>query len=97
MTDGEVWNQGVDFYRAGDVTNALRVLKPLMLTREFGARAAEVVAKLSHEMGDLETSAFAAQIALRAHPTDARANRNFTRAIDRLPEARETKRLADAG
>ena len=37
MTDGEVWNQGVDFYRAGDVTNALRVLKPLMLTREFGA------------------------------------------------------------
>lgn len=95
MTDGEVWNQGVDFYRAGDVTNALRVLKPLMLTREFGARAAEVVAKLSHEMGDLETSAFAAQIALKAHPTDARANRNFTRAIDRLPEARETKRLAE--
>ena len=30
QTDGEAWNDGVDFYRAGDVTNALRVLRPLM-------------------------------------------------------------------
>jgi len=30
VTDGEIWNEGVDYYRAGDVTNALRVLKPLM-------------------------------------------------------------------
>ena len=38
LTDGEVWNQGVDYYRAGDVTNALRVLKPLMLSKTHGAR-----------------------------------------------------------
>ncbi len=95
LTDGEVWNQGVDCYRAGDVTNALRVLKPLMLSKTHGARAAEVVAKLAHEKGDAEEAAAAAQIALRAAPDDAKANRNFTRATDGLLEARETKRIND--
>jgi hypothetical protein len=95
LTDGEAWNQGVDCYRAGDVTNALRVLKPLMLSKTHGARAAEVVAKLAHEKGDAEEAAAAAQIALRAAPDDAKANRNFTRATDGLLEARETKRIND--
>lgn len=93
LTDGEVWNRGVDFYRAGDVTNALRVLKPLMLSQTHGPRAAEVVAKLAYDAGDLEEAAAAAQLALRAAPDDAKANRNFTRATDRLPEIRETKRI----
>ncbi|MBQ8125533.1 MAG: hypothetical protein IJ173_06530, partial [Kiritimatiellae bacterium] len=35
------------------------------------------------------------QIALRAAPKDAKANRNFTRATDGLAELRETKRLND--
>ena len=46
MTDGEVWNEGVSFYRDGDVTNALKTLRPLLLSKTHGARAAEVVAKL---------------------------------------------------
>ena len=95
VTDGEIWNEGVDFYRAGDVTNALRVLKPLMLSKTHGARAAEVVAKLEYEANDLENAAIAAQIALRRHPDDPRANRNFTRATDRLPKLRETKHVAE--
>ena len=95
LTDGEVWNQGVDYYRAGDVTNALRVLKPLMLSKTHGARAAEVVAKLAHEKGDAEEAAAAAQIALRAAPDDTKANRNFTRATDGLLAARETKHVND--
>ncbi len=95
VTDGEIWNEGVDYYRAGDVTNALRVLKPLMLSKTHGARAAEVVAKLEYEANDLENAAVAAQIALRKNPDDPRANRNFTRATDRLPELRETKHVAD--
>ncbi len=95
VTDGEIWNEGVDYYRAGDVTNALRVLKPLMLSKTHGARAAEVVAKLEYEASDLESAAIAAQIALRKHPDDPRANRNFTRAVDRLPELRETKHIAE--
>ena len=93
VTDGEVWNEGVEFYRAGDVTNALRVLRPLMLSKTHGARAAEVVAKLEFDRGNLEEAAGAAQIALRAAPEDAKANRNFTRATDGLPQARETKRI----
>ncbi len=95
VTDGEIWNEGVDFYRAGDTTNALRVLKPLMLSKTHGARAAEVVAKLEYDAGDLENAAIAAQIALRKHPDDPRANRNFTRATDRLPELREAKHVAE--
>ena len=95
QTDGETWNEGVGYYRAGDVTNALRVLRPLMLSKSHGPRAAEVVAKLEYERGNLEEAAGAAQIALRAAPDDAKANRNFTRAVDGLPQQRETKRIND--
>lgn len=91
VSDGEVWNEGVDYYRAGDTTNALRVLRPLLLSRSHGARAAEVVAKLEQERGNLEEAASAAQIALRSAPDDARANRNFTRCIDRLPSLRAAR------
>ena len=93
VTDGEVWNEGVEYFRNNDVTNALRVLRPLMLSKTHGARAAEVVAKLEYDRGNLEEAAGAAQIALRAAPEDAKANRNFTRATDGLPQIRETKRI----
>ena len=43
LTDGEVWNQGVEYWRAGDMTNALATLRPLMLSKTHGARASEVV------------------------------------------------------
>ena len=95
VTDGEVWNEGVEYFRNNDVTNALRVLRPLMLSKTHGARAAEVVAKLEYDRGNLEEAAGAAQIALRAAPADAKANRNFTRATDGLPQLRETKRIND--
>lgn len=95
QSDAEVWNEGVEYYRSGDVTNALRVLRPLMLTRSHGARAAEVVAKLELERGNNEEAANAAQIALRANPNDAKANRNYTRAVDGLAELRETRLIND--
>lgn len=103
LSDTEVWNEGVDLYRAGDVTNAVRVLRPLMLSREYGARAAEVVAKVCYDRAHdpsatdalpmLEEAAAAAQIALRSAPGDGRLERNFTRATDGLAELRETKRI----
>lgn len=96
QSDVEAWNEGVEYYRAGDATNALRVLRPLTLTRSHGARAAEVVAKLEFERGNVEEAAKAAQIALRANPKDDKANRNFTRAVDGLPELRETRRINEA-
>ena len=96
QTDVEAWNEGVEYYRSGDVTNALRVLRPLMLTRSHGARAAEVVSKLEFERGNREEAATAAQIALRADPKDAKANRNFMRAVDGLAELRENRRIDEA-
>ncbi len=95
VTDGEAWNEGVGFYESGDVTNALRVLRPLMVSKSHGARAAEVVAKLEHERGNREEAAVAAQVALRAHPSDPKANRNFTRAVDGLLDARAKRHIDD--
>ena len=105
LTDGEIWNMGVDMYLAGDSTNALATLKPLLLSREYGARAAEVVAALAYERAttpgaqdaiqNLEEAAAASQIALRAKPDDARLRRNFARAAASLPELRETKHIND--
>lgn len=102
-SDVEVWNEGVSAYLDGDTTNAVRVLRPLMLSRTHGPRAAEVVAKIAYDkahkpgaedaLESLEEAAAAAQIALRAAPGDARANRNFTRAVEGLAELRETKRV----
>ena len=93
QADWEVWNQGIAYYDAGDVTNALRVLRPLMASRTHAARAAEVVAALEYGLGNREEAARAAQIALRAAPADPKANRNFTRAADGILEAREEKRV----
>lgn len=93
LSDVEVWNQGVEFYRQGDVTNAMRVLRPLVLSRTHGPRAAELVAALAYEKGDLEEAARMGQIALRDAPDDARVNRNFTRAVDGLPALRGRRRI----
>lgn len=102
-SDTEIWNEGVDYYRSGDVTNALSALRPLMLSRTHGARAAEVVAKLEYDaalklgatnvLRHLEEAAVASQMALRANPTDKRLNDNFTLAIAEIPRLREEERI----
>ena len=102
-SDSEIWNEGVEFYRAGDVTNALERMRPLLASPTHGARAAEVVAKLCREAADRlppeaalplrEEALAAAQAALRAAPASARANRNFTRAADAMAELREEARI----
>ncbi len=108
LDDREIWNRGVDAYTAGDWTNALATLQPLMLSRTHGARASEVVGAIRHEnmkavaaedpvaaAKAASDAAAAMQIALRAAPDDPRANRNFTRATDRLAELRETAHVAE--
>ena len=103
-TDSELWNEGVELYRAGNATNALEVLRPLMLSRTHGARAAEVVAKLELEaaakaatpadaLKRREAAASAAQIALRSKPGDRRLNANFTRAVDGLDALRDARHV----
>lgn len=102
-TDSEIFNEGVDHYRAGDATNALSTLRPIMLSRTHGARAAEIVAKLEYDaarkpgaedaLSRLEEAASSAQIALRADPENPRLVRNFSLAVAQLPELRETRRI----
>ena len=115
-TDSELWNEGVDLYRhyeedkkagkSGNVTNVLEAMRPLMLSRTHGARAAEVVAKLEFEeaakattpadaLKRREAAAAAAQIALRADPKDRRLNANFTRAVDGLVALRDARHVED--
>lgn len=102
VTDGEIWNRGVDLYRAGNHTNALSVLKPLILSKTHGVRASELVGAIEFAEGlkrggegadrplsSMESAAADFQLALRSNPDDPRMNRNFTRAVDRLPELRE--------
>lgn len=95
VSDTETWNEGVGYYEAGDTTNALRVLRPLMYSKGYAARAAEVVAKLEYEAGEREEAAAAAQIALRGNPGGGRENRNFTRATDGLAEYRKNRHIGE--
>ena len=101
-TDGEIWNRGVDLYRDGNFTNALSVLKPLILSKTHGVRASELAGAIEFAEGlkrggegaakplaSLENAAADFQLALRSNPADPRLNRNFTRATDRIPQLRE--------
>jgi hypothetical protein len=88
-----VWNAAIDSYESGDHTNALRLARQLMLEKSHAGRAGELVAKLEHERGNRDEAAAAAQIALRANPESARAQRNFTRATDGLLESRHAKKV----
>jgi len=103
-TDGETWNRGVELYRAGDKTNALTVLKTLILSKTHGARASELAGAIEFDSAEtlkqagadaaeqlraLENAAVDFQTALRSNPDDPRMNRNFTLAVDRLPELRK--------
>lgn len=103
----ERWNEGVELYRSGDTNGAYEVMNDLYtgLDPVYRAKAAEVIAKLRHEasrdpenkeaLAALEEAALAAQVALRANPGDARAERNFTRATDGLLGMRDAKRVND--
>lgn len=92
VSDTEVWNRGVDCYYAGDVTNAMQTLRPLVYSPGYAARAAEVLAKLEYDCGNQEEAAAMAQIALRARPDGEREKRNFALATQGLREQRENRR-----
>ena len=106
LTDSDVWNKGVNEYLSGNSTNALETLGSIMLSRTHGARASEVVGAIQAAKAEealasddielalksYEDSADAMQRTLRASPDDERVNRNFTRAVDRLPQLRAAAR-----
>lgn len=101
----EIWNEGVELYRAGDTNGAFTAMNELYtgMDARYKAKAAEVIAKMRYDesrhadnrnaLVSLEEAALAAQTALRADPGDSRRQRNFTRATDGLLAMREAKRV----
>jgi hypothetical protein len=102
------YNAAYAYYTAGDTTNAVQTLRPLLTSRKNGARAGELLGKLLMEEARaqgaqedpvakadaLEEAATAFQRALRDTPQDGRRDRNLTRAVSPLAEARESAHIA---
>lgn len=85
---------------------AIEALRPLLTSRKNGPRAGELLGKLlvaqaqakaddpAAKADALEEAAAAFQRAVRETPQDERRNRNLTRAVAPLPEARDNARIA---
>ncbi len=91
------------------MTNAVQTLRPLLASRKSGARAGELLGLILMEQASaegagedpqakakaLEEAAVAFQRALRDTPQDERRDRNLTRAVAPLAEARENAHIAE--
>ena len=101
------YNAAYAYYKAKDFDKGAETLRPLLTSRKNGAKAGELLGKLLMEKAKdkgpedpamkaeaLEEAATAFQRALRDAPKDERRNRNLTRAVSPLPEARETSHIA---
>ena len=101
------YNAAYAYYKAKDIDKASQTLRPLLTSKKNGARAGELLGKLlmekAREKGaedpvakadSLEEAASGFQRALRDTPKDERRNRNLTRSVSPLPEARETAHIA---
>lgn len=106
--ESEIWNAGVDACLAGDLTNAVEILRPLEGSKTHGARVASIVAKAEFEaakaqaetnlaarIGHLEAAAVAAQTALRANPLDERLKGNLALATAEIPALRDARHLQE--
>ena len=101
------YNAAYAYFKAKDVGKAAETLRPLLASKKNGARAGELLGKLLMEQAKakgaedpaakadaMEEAAAGFQRALRDTPVDERRNRNFTRAVSPLPEARESAHIA---
>ncbi len=101
------YNAAYAYSLAKDLDKATQTLRPLLTSKKNGARAGELLGKLLMEKAKekgaedpaakaeaLEEAALGFQRSLRDTPADERRNRNFTRAISPLAEARETAHIA---
>ncbi len=101
------YNAAYAYYQATNVEQAVQTLRPLLSSKKNGARAGELLGKVLMEQAQakgaedpaakaeaLEEAASGFQRALRDTPADERRNRNFTRSVSPLPEARESAHIA---
>jgi hypothetical protein len=101
------YNAAYAYCQAKEPDKAAETLRPLLASKAVGARAGELLGKLLMEKArdkgaedpsakaeSLEEAATGFQRALRDAPKDERRNRNLTRAVSPLAEARETAHIA---
>ena len=101
------FNAAYAYSKGTNVDAAVQTLWPLLNSKKNGARAGELLGKIlmlkakkkgteepSEKLDALEEAATAFQRALRDTPQDERRNRNLTRAVSPLPDARETAHIA---
>ena len=101
------YNAAYAYAMATNFDSAAQTLRPLLTSKKNGARAGELLGKLLMEKAkekgaedpaakaeSLEEAATGFQRALRDTPQDERRNRNLTRSVSPLPEARETAHIA---
>ncbi len=101
------YNAAYAYYLAKDLDKASQTLRTLLTSKKNGARAGELLGKLLLEKAKdkgaedpaakaeaLEEAATGFQRSLRDTPKDERRNRNLTRSVSPLPEARETAHIA---
>jgi Ca-activated chloride channel family protein len=101
------YNAAYAYSKGTNIEAAVQTLRPLLNSKKNGARAGELLGKLLMEKAKakgaedpvakveaLEEAATGFQRALRDMPQDERRNRNLTRSVYPLPEARETAHIA---
>jgi len=101
------YNAAYAYCKAKDLDKAAETLRPLLTSKRNGAKAGELLGMLLMEKAkqkgaedpaakaeSLEEAATGFQRALRETPKDERRNRNLTRAVSPLAEARETAHIA---
>lgn len=101
------FNAAVAYYHAGATNEVVDLCNPLLTSKQYGAKAGELLGKMEMEQARkagaedpaaklkaLESAALGFQRALRDNATDERSNRNFSRAASQLPEARDTAHIA---
>lgn len=107
--EGETYryNAALAWYKAGELDRASETLLPLMDSKRNGAKAGEFYGKIQMGLAEkagaedpdkkvrsLEEAAGGFQRSLRDLPGDERRNRNLTRSISPLAEAREAAKIA---
>ncbi len=105
--DSYRYNAACAYWQEQDTENAIMQLRTLLTSKTYRARAGELLGKILLEKAkaemaenpangikDLDEAATAFQRALRDTPQDERRQRNLTRAVDTLPQARENAHIA---
>ena len=105
--DSYRFNAAYSYYQAKNADKCVETLRPLLTSKKNAVRAGELLGKIQMEQAKakgaedpaakfdaLKDAAAGFQLALKENAKDERCNRNYTRAVWPLPEAREAAHIA---